>query len=155
MAAVARTFAVSREAVRQTATRWHWVERSAAYDSAYPTAADLPAVLESVTPIRPGEGKGLPEEYLLVLEQFRSEVEATGRGHVRLARGLSAAASKNVARVLNSDQPLTPRDIAALASTSAALANSGVGLWSKALGVERLLQQMEMAEADGVVEVIN
>ena len=138
--------------MRQTAIRWDWASRAAAWDADQVSQANSPAVLHPFTTIRPGQAQGLPDEYLQELEEFRAEVQAIGRGHVRLARGLSHLAAKNAARILSSDKSLSPRDIASLASTSASLANSGYALWGQSLGVERLMVEVRRSLEQNIQE---
>lgn len=132
---------MSRQAIAQTAQRWAWEDRAAAWDAQQTT----PLV---VMPIRPraateADQPGMDAEGWASLEAFRAEAELLGKTHVRLARGLSAVATKNAARMLKSEKPLSPRDIAALATTSAQLATAGTTLWAKAVGIERLMSGME------------
>jgi hypothetical protein len=144
---------VSREAVRQTATRFAWPARAAAYDSSCLPAAELPSVLQPAIARR---ADNLDPDYALELEEFREQAERLGKAHVRLARGLSTAAARNAARILASDKPLSPRDICALANASVLLANSGQAMWGKAIGVETLLAQVQQNTiAAAQVEVID
>jgi hypothetical protein len=100
--------------------------------------------------------QGLDNEYLELLEQFRLEAERLGKSQVRLSRGFTQIASKNAARILASKKPLTVREISQLATTAAALASSGLASWGRAVGVERLLDQVRQnVSAAAQVEVID
>lgn len=137
----ARHFGVAVSTISEQASRFDWHRRAAAWDAEQ-------AASTVVLPSRPAtvaavDLQGLDQEHWEALEEFRAEAEQLGRGQVRLARGLSAAATKNAAKLLQSDRQLSPRDIAALASTSAQLASSGTQLWGKAIGVHQLTAAME------------
>jgi septal ring-binding cell division protein DamX len=119
--------------------RFSWPERAEAYDSSTTTTEDIPAALEPVT-ARPFDD--LDAEHLVVLEEFRLEAERLGRAQARLSRGLNQIAARNAARILASDKPLTVREMSQLATTAAALASSGLATWGRAIGVERLLDQL-------------
>jgi hypothetical protein len=153
LASVARLFGVSREAIRQTAMRFSWPARAEAYDSSCSSTEDLPAAME---PVMTRHYQGLDNEYLQLLEQFRLEAERLGKSQVRLSRGFTQIASKNAARILASEKPLTVREISQLATTAAALASSGLATWGRAIGVERVLDQVRQnVSAAAQVEVID
>jgi hypothetical protein len=153
LASVARLFGVSREAIRQTATRFSWPSRAEAYDSSCSSMGDLPTALE---PLTTRHCKDHDADHLAVLEEFRIEAERLGRAQARLSRGLNQIAARNAARILASDKPLTVREMSQLATTAAALASSGLATWGKAIGVERLLDQMRQnVSAAAQVEVID
>lgn len=154
LAAVARHFSVSREAVRQQASRHDWDRRAAAWDAAHPPAADPAGGLAVLEPVLARQGDDLEAEHLAELEAFRAEAEKLGKAQFRLARGLNTAAARNAARILASDKPLSPRDICALANASVLLANSGASMWGKSIGVDALMRQMEAAIEAPTVEVL-
>lgn len=151
----ARHFGVACSTLSEQARRFSWAERVAQWDAQHATpAVVLPLAPRTAAPV--ADQQGLDPEHLAALEEFRAEAEQLGKGHVRLARGLSAAATKNAARLLKSDKPLTPRDIASLATTSAQLASSGTELWAKAVGLDRLMAGMQhLAREAADTEVVD
>ena len=151
----AKAFGLAVSTISEQASRFCWRERAARWD-----AEQAAATVVMPMPLRPAamadDRLGLDQEHWEALEAFRQEAEQLGKSHVRLSRGLSAVATKNAARLLKSDKPLGPRDIAALASTSAQLAASGTQLWAKAVGLDRLLAGMEhLARETADAEVID
>jgi hypothetical protein len=143
LASVARWAGVSRAAIHESSQRWDWVSRAKAFDAENALADPLP-LARVLEPVTPGADHDLDAELLEALEEFRAEVEQAGRGHLRLARGLSVAAARNAARLAGSDR-LNARDVAALASASTQLAASGMALWGRAIGAEQLIARMEAA----------
>ncbi len=151
LAGVARVYGVSRAAIHQQASKYGWDQRAAAYDAAHLPEAALPAVLAPVV-AHPTEDLGA--EHLAALEEYRLEAERLGKAHARLARGLTQAASKNAARLIASDKPLSPRDVAHLATTAAALTSNGLATWGRAIGVDLVLRRMR-ADIETQVELID
>lgn len=151
----AKAFGLAASTVTEQARRFSWAERAARWDAQHATpTVVLPMPPRAAAPVV--DQQGLDPECWAALEEFRAEAESLGKGQVRLARGLSAAATKNAARLLKSDKPLSPRDIASLASTSAQLASSGTALWGKAVGLDRLMAGMEhLAREAADAEVID
>ena len=139
----ARAFGIAPSTAHEQARRFSWAERAARWDAEQAATTPLLPPLVSRSAVVAADPQGLDAEHWAALEEFRNEAEQLGKGHVRLARGLSAAATKNAARLLKSDKPLSPRDIASLATTSAQLASSGTALWGKAVGLDRLMAEME------------
>ncbi len=153
LASVARLFGVSREAIRQTAMRFSWPARAQAYDSSCSSIEDLPAAIE---PVITAHYEGLDAGHHEMLEQYRLEAERLGRAQARLSRGFTQIASKNAARLLASEKPLTAREISQLATTAATLASSGLATWGRAIGVERVFDQVRQnVSAAAQVEVID
>ena len=155
LAAVAKLYGVSRAAISETSGRYDWPARAEAWDAQGAVTESVKVVATVLDQVAvAGDGEGFNPEFAEALEAFRSEAEAIGRSHTRAARALSAAATKSAARLLEaaeSGKPLSAREIAALAGVSAQLATSGVALWGRALGVERMLAQVAdvtVAEVD-------
>lgn len=152
----ARHFGVACSTLSEQARRFSWAERAAARDSEQAAAdrersaaATAAAVLAPVT-AAVGQGNDLDAEHLEALEQFRSEMELTGKGQVRLARGLVGAAARSAARLAAGD--LAPRDIAQLASVAATLASSGAALWGQSIGATRLIAAIEAAQQLEIID---
>jgi hypothetical protein len=137
----AQHFGLAPSTLTEQSRRFDWHRRAAAWDAEQ--AASTVVLPSKPATVAAVDLQGLDQEHWEALEEFRKEAEQLGRGQVRLARGLSAAATKNAAKLLQSDRQLSPRDIAALASTSAQLASSGTQLWAKAVGLDRLMAGME------------
>jgi ferric-dicitrate binding protein FerR (iron transport regulator) len=112
------------------------------------------AVLEPVL-VTGGGDDDLEAQHIEALAQFREEAERLGRAQARLSRGLTQAAAKQAARIIASDAPLSPRDVASLATTAAALASSGLATWGKSIGVDVLLSQMQAAVESRTIELLD
>jgi hypothetical protein len=160
MAAIARTVKVSREAIRQTAARFDWASRAAAYDSSHASAAPSPAPerlqlaadARAVLPPATEDARAAEQKYLELLEQYRAAVEALGREQLVTARAMTAVAKRTAGRLLREERVLSPRDLPAFVNSMVNLASAGHAAWAKSIGVDRLLEQMELslalAEAD-------
>jgi hypothetical protein len=152
----AQAFGVAVSTVSEQASRFDWHRRAALWDAEHAAAdrersaaATAAAVLAPVTAAA-GEGHDLDAEHLRALEEFRGEMESTGKGQVRLARGLAGAAARSAARLAAGD--LAPRDIAQLAAVAATLASSGAALWGQSIGATRLIAAMEAAQQLEIID---
>jgi hypothetical protein len=159
-------FGVSASTLNEQAKKFAWNRRAQAWDQfsqqnlAFMPAATIPLGVrtESVQPLHAAEvapldsvGHSLPageREYIDQIERYRQEAEAVGRAQVKLARGFAAIATRNLARLVESEKVLSPKDIANLATASCHIAASGSTLWGRAIGIERM-----MAHVSSLVEM--
>ncbi len=152
----AKKFGLSNGTVSEQARRFRWRERAEQWDAEQAAAereraaAGVAAAVLAPVTVAAGEANDLDAEHLEALEAFRSEMEATGKGQVRLARGLAGAAARSAARLAAGD--LAPRDIAQLASVAATLASSGAALWGQSIGATRLIAAMEAAQQLEIID---
>jgi len=139
----ARHFGLSPSTLTEQSRRFLWKERAAAWDTAQAASTVVLPMPPNKAATLAADQQGLDDEHWAALEEFRQEAEQLGRAQIRLAKGLSAAATRSAARLIQSNKELAPRDIAALASTSAQLASSGTQLWARAIGLDQLMAGME------------
>jgi hypothetical protein len=147
----ANAFGLACSTVHEQSRRFRWLERCRAWDAARVCASE-PRDMEQSTPsICSGLGAtpeaggcfGSAHEHVTALEDFRQECEAAGRSTLKLARATAACATRSAARLLREEVALTPREIVALAGVSAQLAVAGQAQWGRAIGVDRMLTQLE------------
>lgn len=164
-------FGKSRNAISELAIRYNWAARAKAWDARaeesaqnQDLAAPLPKQLLAAASQPPAqllpthnqdaESGTLAEirekerEHEQMLEAFRSESEALGRNQMKLARAMTQIASKSVQQMMNRQELLRPRDIPSFVATACSLAASAHHNWGRAIGVDRLLLQMERAVAE-------
>jgi hypothetical protein len=147
----AMAFALAPSTVHEQSRRFRWLERCRAWDAANVCASDVdvigafkPAISSDAGCLSEGEVHiEAAREHAAFLESFREECEAAGRSTLKLARGMTACATRGAARLLRDDVALSPREIVALAGVSAQLATAGQAQWGRAIGVDRMLMQLE------------
>lgn len=147
----AMAFALAPSTVHEQSRRFRWLERCRAWDAAKVCAVDGADaqsfnLMSSRRPNYESDPKVHVEaarEHAAILEHFRQECEAAGRSTMKLARGITACATRSTARLLREDVKLSPREIAALASVSSQLAAAGQAQWARAIAVDQMLSQLQ------------
>lgn len=153
LAAIARLNGVSRAAIHETARRYSWIARAAAWDDAQAISVcpaperlkEAAAAPITTTTVVSDETRAAERDYLASVELYRGCVEALGKAQMVTARAMTEKARRSVAALLEDDRPLTASQLPAFVSATTALAAAAQQNWSKSIGVDRLLQQMEQA----------
>lgn len=165
MAAVARLHHVTRAAVHETAKRWDWASRAAAWDehqalqaSPVPQRLRQAASSEPLAILMSDEARDAERQFMALVEQFRSAVEALGRDQLQTARAMTAVSRRSVARLLEDGRTLSARDLPSFVNSTVNLAAAAQASWAKSLGVDALLDRLEssmQAMDAAVVEPMN
>ena len=153
---------MSRQAVAQSAKRWNWELRAAAHDD-HAVLADCPApgrlheaaAAAPITSLVTDATRQAEREFLALLEQFRSAVEALGRDEFQVARGMVAVSRRSVAKLLEEGRTLSARDLPAFVNSTVTLAAAAQHQWVNALGVNALLDRLEGSLAAMDAEVLD
>jgi hypothetical protein len=166
--ATAKHFGTSRTAINELALKFNWVGRAKEWDARTEESATNPdlapplpqPLLEAASrppvelvssrnpdalPSLPPEIRAKELEHEQMLEMFREESESLGRHQMKLARAMTQIASKSVARMLERQELLKSREIPSFVASACSLAASAHHNWGRAIGVDRLLLQMERA----------
>jgi hypothetical protein len=156
-------FGIAMSTASEQSRRFGWWERAAAWDDAHASAAPSPAperlkLAAAAPPVLPPateEARAAESEYLELLEQYRVAVEALGREQLVTARAMTATAKRTAMRLLREEKVLSSRDLPSFVNSMVTLASASQAAWAKSLGVDRLLQQMQLAlaDADGLAEI--
>lgn len=185
--AVAEHFGLSRGRTSQLAKTYAWHERAKAYDQALafrdleqaaanrygtppPPTVEVPVPeppAETPEPVEPDQSTALALrnlEHERELEEYRQATEDLGRRQFTIAKAMTGILGRSVQQMVEERRVLQPREMASFVAASLSLAAQGQQNWGRAIGVERLLMQMEAAavefehrmkaaEASGDVEV--
>lgn len=176
--ATARAFGAAPSSIHELATKYRWDERALAWDERYGLAtprqsenplidpeiperlqevasqppAGVPGVQETENPVLldPVEAtiRAKEQEHERMLEEFRSEAELLGRRQMQIARGMTSLVGSSVAEMLTRREILNARSIPGFISAACTLAAAANHNWGRAIGVDRLLLQMEQAVAE-------
>lgn len=153
---------MSRQAVAQSAKRWNWELRAAAHDD-HAVLADCPApgrlhetaAAAPITSLVTDATRQAEREFLALLEQCRSAVEALGRDEFQVARGMVAVSRRSVAKLLEEGRTLSARDLPSFVNSTVTLAAAAQHQWGKSLGVNALLDRLEGSLAAMDAEVLD
>jgi hypothetical protein len=174
-AATARALGMATSSIHQLATKYCWDERAKAWDSQHglafgdesenpnfqpPIPDRLQAVASQPHDTLPGpenpaaplalnpvadEIRAKELEHEQMLEEFRREAELLGRRQMSIARGMTQLVGSTVAEMLASKETLPVRLIPGFISSACTLAAAAHHGWGRAIGIDRLLLQMERA----------
>jgi hypothetical protein len=160
MAAVARLHRVSRAAVHETAKRWAWASRAAAWDEHQslqacqaPQRLQQAAAAAPLTHLVSDDARDAERQFMVMLEQYRAAVEALSRDQLQTARAMTAVSRRSVARLLEDGRTLSSKDISAFVNSATHLAAAAQASWGRAIGVDALLDRLEssLAAVDAAV----
>lgn len=151
---MARLHQVTRSAVHETAKRWDWASRAAAWDehqvlqvNHVPQRIQQAASSAPLATLVTDDAREAERQFMALVEQFRSAVEALGRDQLQTARAMTAVSRRSVARLLEDGRSLSARDLPAFVNSTVNLATAAQGTWAKSIGVNALLDRLESSLA--------
>jgi hypothetical protein len=152
LAAIARIHGVSRAAIHETARRYDWSARAAAWDAAQVVSAcPAPERLKEAVAIPPttlavnDATRASERAFLQLVEEFRSAVESLGRDQLITARAMTLKVKRSVGQLLADERPISARELPAFINATVTLSAAAQAQWAKSLGVDALLDRMEGA----------
>ena len=172
VAAVARRFRVTWQAIHRAAKTYHWHERAAAFDqhraAPGPVAAALARLEMAPAPVAVNGEQATFSCTFRSQEEFRRAVEELGRQQMATCQGLTAVSASLAAHLealagslpvkdangeavqaLEAGRSLreaigsTSRALQAVSSAAAQMSTSGRENWGQAVGIEMLLAKVE------------
>ncbi len=173
-ASTAKQCGLRADSIYELASKFSWDQRCHAYDQSAavaPAVAPLPERLvqaaTQAAALVPRQDspmavlEELPEDLLArerehedMLEQFRLESEQLGRSQMTVARAMTSMVSKSLRQMVDQQKTLDVRSIPSFVSAACSLAASAHHTWGRAIGVDRLLLQMERSVMEAEQQVI-